>query len=174
MLQKSGGGAGFDSAYILGYVAALDCAFTWSGYSLLSRRLGNVPSDAVGGFCGVTAILGLFTHLACEPTVWPGVTGWLSVLALGLGPVGIAFFVWDYGVKRGDIQVLGALAYASPLISTILLVIFGRAEASAMLAIACALIVGGAFLAAKDVLRGRAAGEERVPSPAAPSRSSRT
>ncbi len=174
VLQKSGSGAGFDHAYTVGYLAALGCAFTWSGYSLLSRRLGSVPSDAVGGFCGVTAILGLATHLAVEPTVWPSFTGWFAVLALGLGPVGIAFFVWDYGVKRGDIQVLGALAYASPLISTILLVIFGRAQASATLALACALIVGGAFLAAKDVVRGRAAGAERVPSQGAPSQSSRT
>jgi len=174
VLQKSGDGAGFDRAYAVGYLAALGCAFTWSGYSLLSRRLGNVPSDAVGGSCGVTAVLGLLTHLACEATVWPGATGWLAVLALGLGPVGIAFFVWDYGVKRGDIQVLGALAYASPLISTILLVIFDRAQASAALALACALIVGGAFLAAKDVVRRREAGAERVPSQAAPSRSSRT
>ena len=68
--------------------------------SKLSRRLGDVPSDAVGGFCGVTAILGLITHLSIEPTVIPSLTGWLAVLALGLGPVGIAFFVWDYGVKR--------------------------------------------------------------------------
>jgi drug/metabolite transporter (DMT)-like permease len=157
VLQKSDGGAGFDSAYALGYLAALGCAFTWSGYSLLSRRFGSVPSDAVGGFCGVTAILGLLTHLAIEPTVWPGLPGWFAVLALGLGPVGIAFFVWDYGVKRGDIQVLGALAYASPLISTILLVVFGRTHATAALALACLLIVGGAFLAAKDIFRRRVA-----------------
>jgi len=157
VLQKAGGGPGFDGAHALGYLAALGCAFTWSGYSLLSRRLGNVPSDAVGGFCGATAILGLLTHLALEPTVWPGPVAWLAVLALGLGPVGIAFFVWDYGVKRGDIQVLGALAYTSPLISTLLLVLFGRAQASAMLALACLLIVGGAFLAAKDIVRRRAA-----------------
>ncbi len=156
VLQKSGDGAGFSPAYSLGYLSALGCAFTWSGYSLLNRRLGSVPSDAVGGFCGVTAILGWVVHLGIETTVWPGLSGWLAVLALGLGPVGIAFFVWDYGVKRGDIQVLGAAAYASPLVSTLLLVAFGRAEASPALAIACLLIVGGAFLAAKDIFRRRA------------------
>jgi drug/metabolite transporter (DMT)-like permease len=74
---------------------------------------------------------------------------------LGLGPVGIAFFVWDYGVKRGDIQALGAFSYASPLISTLLLVLFGRAAASIGLALACLLIVGGAVLAAQDVFRRR-------------------
>ncbi len=155
VLQKSESGIEFSAAYSVGYLAALGCAFTWSAYSLLSRRLGKVPSDAVGGFCGVTAILGLIVHLATEATVWPDTAGWLVILALGLGPVGIAFFVWDYGVKRGDIQILGAAAYASPLVSTLLLVAFGRAEASSGLALACLLIVGGAFLAAKDIFRRR-------------------
>jgi len=152
-----GGGAGFEAAYLPGYLAALGCAFTWSGYSILSRRLGSVPSDAVGGFCGATALLGLATHLWLEPTVVPGLAGALAILALGLGPVGIAFFVWDYGVKRGDIQALGAFSYTSPLVSTILLVLFGRARPSLALALACLLIVGGAALAARDVFRRRPA-----------------
>ena len=55
-------------------------------------------------------------------------------------------------MKRGDIQALGAFSYASPLISTLLLVLFGR-RASAALALACLLIVSGAILAAQDVFR---------------------
>jgi len=156
LVLQRGGGLALAGGYFLGYVAALACAFTWSGYSILSRRLAAVPSNAVGGFCGATAVLGLLAHLLVETTVWPGPGGWLAVLALGLGPVGIAFFVWDYGVKRGDIQALGAFSYASPLISTLLLVLFGRASASAILVLACLLIVGGAILAAQDVFRRRA------------------
>jgi drug/metabolite transporter (DMT)-like permease len=157
VLHGGSGAVGFNLAYLPGYLAALGCAFTWSSYSILSRHLGSVPSDAVGGFCGATALLGLATHLWLEPTVVPSLAGAAAVLALGLGPVGIAFFVWDYGVKRGDIQALGAFSYASPLISTILLVLFGRAEASLALGLACLLIVGGAALAARDVFRRRPA-----------------
>ncbi len=76
-------------------------------------------------------------------------------MALGTGPVGAAFFVWDYGVKHGDIKALGALAYAAPLLSTLLLILFGRAEASWTIALACLLIVGGAVLASGDMLRRR-------------------
>ncbi len=76
---------------------------------------------------------------------------WLAVLALGLGPVGAAFFLWDVGMKKGDIKALGALSYATPLLSTVLLVLFGRAEPSLRLAAACVLIVGGAALAARDL-----------------------
>jgi drug/metabolite transporter (DMT)-like permease len=153
LLVTRGGGLAVDPHYTIGYLAAFACALTWPAYSLISRRLGSVPSDAVGGFCGATALLGLTCHLLLEETRWPDATGWLAVLALGLGPVGAAFFVWDHGVKRGDIRVLGAFAYAGPLLSTLLLIGFGRAEASATLAAACALIVGGALLAARDMWR---------------------
>jgi drug/metabolite transporter (DMT)-like permease len=151
--QNAGGGVAFRAEFALGYLAALACAFTWSVYSVLSRRFGRVPSDAVGGFCGVTAALGLLCHLAFEETRWPDLGGWLAVLALGLGPVGAAFFVWDYGVKRGDIKALGAFAYAAPLLSTLLLIVFGRAAATWTVAAACALIVGGAALAGGDLWR---------------------
>jgi drug/metabolite transporter (DMT)-like permease len=155
LLVTKGQGLGFDPAFALGYLAALACAFTWSGYSLVSRRLGAVPSDAVGAFCGVTAILGLVCHLVFESWVTPSIGNLAAILALGLGPVGVAFFVWDYGVKRGDIQALGSLAYASPLISTLLLILAGRAAPSWLLAAAALLIVGGAALAAGGLFAKR-------------------
>lgn len=155
LLVTSGGEVGFKREFWLGYLGALACALTWSGYSVLSRRVRAVPTDTVGGFCGVTAILAVLCHLAFETTWWPRGVEWLAVLGLGLGPVGAAFFVWDHGVKRGDIRALGAFSYAAPLLSTVLLVAFGLADASWALAAACLLIAGGAALAASDLLRGR-------------------
>lgn len=153
LVVHRGGGLALRPEFALGYVAALACALTWSGYSVLSRRLGRVPTDVVGAFCGATAVLGLLCHLAFEETRWPEGAGWLAVLALGVGPVGAAFFVWDHGVKRGDIRALGAFSYAAPLLSTLLLVAFGRAEPSWVIAVACGLIVGGAGLASRDIWR---------------------
>ncbi len=158
LVTRNGGGLALSGDYVPGYFAAFACALTWSAYSVLSRRFGRVPSDVVGGFCGVTALLGLACHLLFEQTRWPDGGGWLAIVALGIGPVGAAFFVWDYGVKRGDIKALGAFAYAAPLLSTLLLVAFGRAEASWAIAAACVLIVGGAVLAGGDLWRRRASG----------------
>lgn len=154
LLVTSGGTMSFRAEYALGYGAALACALTWSSYSVLSRRFGQVPTDVVGGYCGATALLGLLFHLLLEQTRWPadGV-GWAAIAALGLGPVGAAFFVWDHGVKRGDIKALGAFAYASPLLSTVLLIAFGRAEASWSAIAACALITAGAIIASRDLWR---------------------
>ena len=130
-------------------------ALIWAFYSVASRKVGDVPTDAVGVFCGGTALLSLVCHAALDRTVWPDTVGWLAVLALGIGPVGLAFFAWDHGVKRGDIRALGALAYATPLLSTILLIACGRGTYTWKIGTACALIVGGAVLAAWDLLRRR-------------------
>jgi drug/metabolite transporter (DMT)-like permease len=148
-------GRGFDlsAAYLPGYAAALGAALIWAIYSVASRLFAAVPTEAVAGFCLATAVLSVPFHLALEPTVWPAGAGeWLAVIGLGLGPVGLAFFAWDRGMKRGDVQLLGVAAYAAPVLSTALLVLAGRADASWRLALACALIVGGALLAS---FRGR-------------------
>ncbi len=152
VLLIGGGGQGFDASHALGYAAALCSAVTWAVYSVLSRRFGAIPTDAVGGFCCATAALAAVLHLALETTAWPVGSQWLAILALGVGPVGAAFFLWDYGVKRGDIRALGALSYLTPLFSTLLLIAFGRAAGGWSVAVACALIVGGAVLAGHEML----------------------
>lgn len=152
LLVTGGGRLGFPAAYALGYGAALACAVTWAGYSVLSRLFAQVSTEAVGSFCGATAIRAALCHLLFEPTVWPQGGQWLAVVAMGLGPVGAAFFAWDIGMKHGDIRTLGACGYLTPLLSTILLLIFGKAALSWTLALSAVLIAGGALLAAKDLL----------------------
>lgn len=152
------GGAGFASAgetAVSGYGLALGCAFVWSGYSVLSRTLKGAPTEAVAGFCLATAALAALCHEAFETTVIPsGAVQWLAILGLGLGPVGLAFYVWDYGVKHGDIRLLGVAAYAAPILSTLILVAAGVAPATPALALACALIVCGAIVASQGDSRG--------------------
>jgi drug/metabolite transporter (DMT)-like permease len=134
--------------YLPGYLSAFAGAFVWAGYSVLSRRFGEVPTDAVAGFCLTTSALSLVCHLAFETTVWPadGIQ-WLAVLALGLGPVGLAFYVWDIGMKQGDIRLLGIASYAAPVLSTVILVLAGYAPFTIALAASCAMIAAGALIA---------------------------
>lgn len=145
-----GGASGIETQYLPGYSLAFLCALTWSGYSVLSRRLGDAPTASVAVFCLATAVLSWGLHFTLEDTIWPsGTLGWLSALGLGLGPVGLAFYVWDIGVKKGDIQLLGTSSYAAPLLSTLILVLFGVSDPSWSLAIATTLITAGALLAAR-------------------------
>lgn len=131
----------------LGFGLALAAAFIWAGYSVLSKRMAQIPTEAVAGFCLVTALLAGLVHLALEPRVLPTGGAWFAILALGLGPVGAAFFLWDRGMKRGDIRLLGLASYATPVLSTLVLIMVGQAQVNVGLLVACALIVVGALIA---------------------------
>lgn len=146
----AGSSTGLGSTALLGYALAFLCALTWSGYSLMSRRFGAVPTIAVTIYCLAAAALSLVAHLMIEVTAWPSsALGWGSVIALGAGPVGLAFFTWDVGVKRGDIQLLGTASYAAPLLSTLVLILAGITAASPVIVLAAALIAAGATFAAR-------------------------
>ena len=167
LIVTRGGGIAFESRYALGYASAGACALLWSAYSLLSRRFATVPTRIVTWYCAATSLLSFACHFVLEDTVWPvGTSQWLAVLGLGLLPVGAAFYVWDYGVKHGNIQILGAASYAAPLLSTLVLIVAGTAEPDIRIVAACLLITFGAALAAKNMLlrRGNGSGTREVPS----------
>jgi len=133
--------------YLFGYAVAFCAALTWSGYSVLSRHFAGVSSEVVTGYCVITAVLAAFAHQGLEQTVWPGDSvEWLALIALGIGPVGIAFFTWDIATKRGHIRALAAMSYAAPLVSTLILFAMGLAEPGVTIPVACALIVIGAAI----------------------------
>lgn len=150
-----------NSDALAGYGVALLSALTWSSYSVLSRLFAAVPSSAVTFYCAATAIAAGIAHFALERTAWPlSPIQWAAAAGLGLGPVGFAFYVWDYGCKHGDLRVLGASAYFAPLFSTILLILFGLADGSPILWLAAFAITGGALLASKDMLLTRGSNKE--------------
>jgi drug/metabolite transporter (DMT)-like permease len=160
LIVTRGGGLAFDARYGFGYAMAGVCALLWSAYSLLSRRFPAVPTSIVTWFCAATSVLSFACHLLLEKTVLPADAGqWLAVVGLGLMPVGAAFYAWDVGVKRGNIQVLGAASYAAPLLSTLVLIVAGVAEPSWRILAACLLITGGAALAAKSMLVRKASAD---------------
>jgi len=132
-----------------GYLAALACAFTWSLYSVINNRIGAPGSEPMILVCAAVALLGALGHvLAGETFVMPDLPTAIGLAVLGAGPVGAAFVAWDHATKRGNITVLGALSYATPPLSMILLVLFGQAPASWRLGLATILVVAGAALAA--------------------------
>lgn len=140
--------------YTPGYLAALLAAFIWSGYSVASRLLARIPTTAVAWNCLGAAALALACHLVWEPWGWSEGANLWAILALGLGPVGSAFFTWDIGMKRGQVRLLGLLSYATPLFSTLVLIAAGLATATPALLIAALLICGGALIGS-GMLGGR-------------------
>lgn len=132
-----------------GYACALVSATIWATYSLLSQRVGDTrwrfPSSAIGLFCLVSGLLSISCHALFEPAyTWRSSDPWI-LLALGAGPMGAAFFLWDAALKRGNAASIGALAYLTPLLSTLLLAL-GRDQVGGRLLIAACLIVGAAII----------------------------
>ena len=78
--------------------------------------------------------ISLFEHDAWPQTRRPMARG---ASALGIGPVGAAFYAWDIGVKRGDIRMLGVGVLCWRRCSRpLFLVLAGYAAASLSLALA--------------------------------------
>ena len=140
------GGAVFYLA-LIGGAAAL-----WGLYSISTRGLSGVPSSALGVFYMLAAFLCLGLHLSVEEWVTPDPSELAAIAGLGILPMGLAIYLWDYGCKHGDIMVLGALSYAAPVLSVIFLLLFGYGAFHWSVAVATGLIAAGALIAAKDML----------------------
>lgn len=151
LVWSKGASAATSTSTTLGFGLAIGCALVWSTYSVASRLLAEVPSESLAVSCLVTAALAFVCSSLFETWAHPAGPGaWTALVVLGAGPVGAAFLLWDIGMKQGDASLLGVLAYASPVISTGLLVLLGLAEPTWALGAACALMVGAAVIATRD------------------------
>ena len=139
-------GSSSDGLFYSGYLFAFMAAVIWSTYSLATNRIGSFPTPAVGLFALVSGILSIAMHFVFETQVSLSSFDWMILVLLGLGPLGAAFYLWDYAIKRSNPQEIGLLSFLTPLLSTgFLLVITGQAL-SWLLAIAAGLIVGGSLI----------------------------
>jgi drug/metabolite transporter (DMT)-like permease len=129
-----------------GYLLALGAAIVWSTYSLLTKRVRPFSTAAVGLFCLVSGALAIGCHFALEPRYALSASEWGRIVGLSLGPLGLAYFLWDAALKRGDARAIGALSYLTPLGSTLVLVASGQGVMSPIVMFAAVLIVGGAAL----------------------------
>ncbi len=136
--------------FLVGYASAAACGVIWAGYSVLSRLHARVPTESVALFCFVSALCSGLCHLAFEQTTWPAHwSEWGAMFALGVGPLGLAFYTWDVGVKQGHIHLLATLSYFAPLLSTTWLILAGEAEPTWNVGAAALAITGGAVLASR-------------------------
>jgi drug/metabolite transporter (DMT)-like permease len=142
------GKAAFPAGAMVGYGFAAASAVVWATYSVLARRFAQVSSGAVVGFCGVTAVLAAALHGMAGAWIAPGPQAWMAMIAMGVGPVGLAFTLWDVGMKRGDPRLLGTLAFATPVLSTLLLAAAGLAPFTAVTVLASVLVAAGGYVAA--------------------------
>jgi len=145
-------GFSFNDDFYAGYLLALCCALIWSSYSWFLSRSNNKVDD-IGWLSLIVALLSLFAHLQLETTYWQlTFKQWLGVILLGLGPVGGAFYLWDSALKHGNKKLLASLSFLTPLISSIVLAVFGLNNWSSNILIALGLILLGAAISNSNTL----------------------
>jgi drug/metabolite transporter (DMT)-like permease len=139
------GGQAISAEFNVGYLAALASAFIWATYSLMTQRVEAFHTAAIGTFGLVSGLLSLACHLALETPVSLNAQDAGLLVWMGLGPLGVAFYLWDAALKNGNAQHIGLLSFITPLGSTVLLLIDRQEALTPLVAWAGLLIVGGAW-----------------------------
>ncbi len=137
------------TAWSWGYLLALASALIWALFSLLTRRVPPFPTLAVGLFGLVSGLLSLACHMVLEPPTLLASKDWMLLVVAGLGPLGIAFLLWDKAMKLGDPRQIGILSYLTPLSSTAVLMLMGAGPFRWSIVLAAIMIVGAAILGSR-------------------------
>jgi drug/metabolite transporter (DMT)-like permease len=145
-LVVTGGRLSFDSRYMPGYLLAALAAFIWSSYSLMTKRIKSFPNAAIGLFCLCSGLLSLLMHFLLEQKYAFAVRDFALLVLLGLGPMGAAFFLWNAALRDGDPRVIGSIAYLTPMLSTLVLIVSGSGRFTLQSGVAIVLIVGGSVV----------------------------
>jgi len=127
------------SAPLLGYLAAVGSALAMAWYTLAAGRAPGSRSDlllvATSTGAAITIPLALFQHAAWSPP---------AAIALGLytglGPMAAGYALWTYAMSHPAGARLAPIAYATPLLSTAVLLAGGE-RLTPLGLVGCALIV---------------------------------
>jgi len=141
--------ASISHAHLGGYALAAFAALSWAVYSVAPRGMAAYSSWATGGFCLGAGLLALIAHACFEAPYRPSGAELAGMAAIGIGPLGLSFVLWDRAMRAGQASLIGSLSYLTPVLSTLGLAVTGAVADSAWarLAPALLLILAGVRLA---------------------------
>lgn len=128
IILVSGGNLGHGDGEFVGYVAAIASALCMTLYTVMSGRL-RIPVDTVlliaTALGSVVALTLCITGLA--PWQWGSTNlgAWAASVYAGVGPMAGGFYLWSRAMSGDGARRLAPLGYATPLASTVLLLLFG-------------------------------------------------
>lgn len=134
-----------------GYLLAFFGVIIWGAYSTYSSyHKEKLPVAMIGLYCGIAALICGILHVTLETTVTPTLSQGLMTITLGLVGPGLAYQLWDYGMKFGNARLLSVSCYFARIMSMALLVWFNKEPYSNTLVIACILAITGVFISSVD------------------------
>ena len=145
LLTRGEGLMGFQTDSLHGYLFALTASIIWGGYTFWMRRR-KAPPEMIGMFCGIGALVAALVHYRYERWVTPTANQSTLLLLLGVA-MGAAYFLWHHAASHGNLRLLSFLAYFTPIISLIVLVLCGKEPMSSAVVFAALFAFAGIFIA---------------------------
>ncbi|MFC5748117.1 EamA family transporter [Actinomadura rugatobispora] len=107
-----------------------------------------VPATVTGALlaAGITLL---------QDAPWPPPDAWPAALYAGVGPMAAGYSLWTYAMSRGGAERLSPIGYATPLLSTALLVLMGRPFGALTAAGAALILVSSTGVLVNDRLSHR-------------------
>lgn len=128
-------------AYSFGFLAAI----SWALYSNLTRRWAEGSGGAVELFIPATGLLLLVFRLFNPEAGFWTIRAGLEATFLGIVTV-VAYILWDRAMRKGDVVLVAAFSYLTPLFSTVVSCLYLGIIPGVSLWIGCALIMAGSIL----------------------------
>lgn len=106
-----------------GGAAAFASALCMAFYTIASSRVRMtetllIPVTLIGG-------IGCFVFNRFQGGAWPGISHWWVAAYIGIGPMAAGYFLWSYAMSGYGAKILAPIGYATPLLSTALLLVSG-------------------------------------------------
>jgi drug/metabolite transporter (DMT)-like permease len=132
-------------------VLATAAGVLWAVYSNLARRLGPEKGDAVPLFlCASAVALALARLGSPEQARWSLRAG-VELALLAVGPMAVAYSLWEKGVRGGDHALLGLASYFVPVASLAIAASYWGIVPGAHLAVGSAFTVAGALVSRRSL-----------------------
>lgn len=130
----------------ISYLLALVAAVTWAGYSSMTRAWGKGinPSTIIFAVDTLVFLVLWLLDIGSQP-VAASAHGLMSVIFGGIA-VGMAYVVWTLGMSKGNITVLAAASYFTPVLSCVFATFWIGAELNSSFWMGVVLVVVGSLL----------------------------
>lgn len=138
-------------AAILPVLLAVGAAVSWGLYSTLARKWASAQGSAVPLFLLASGLVFLLLRfLGDEPWQWSAEL--LFPLAyMVVFPAWLGYLLWDIAMQRGDMTLVTAISYFTPLLSTLISLLVLQVAPSPLLGLAAILVTAGAVVSKLSV-----------------------
>ena len=103
----------------LSYGLGLSCAFLWSLYCCLSKKMVHAEDGTVPFFAYASIVLWIKYAFSREPMPEPGLASAGLLIATAV-VIALGYAAWNRALRTGNLMMLAAISYTSPVLSSFL------------------------------------------------------